>query len=283
VVPSVTSEPRLDAEAMLEVRDLPWRVAEEPSPSVAKGLVIRTVPAAGEVVGPGDTVLVVVSQGPERIEIPDVAGLTEASATARLQQIGLFAATRYEEANHSEGTVVETQPDSGETIALGGIVTLIVAQDPADPEGETTASEPATTTDATTSTIAPTTTGAHRETLATGLKCLDLVNRDYAFPASVGYWLRESAPDRMDADLNGIPCETRYSNTEISEFLSPAEGLPHGRFCRDLDSDGLSFRAAVAYWLLEGAPDRMDADLNGIPCETVYTSSEIEAFLDIER
>ena len=27
---------------------------------------------------------------------------------------------------------------------------------------------------------------------------------------------------------------------------------------------------SLAYWSLVGAPDRMDADLDGIPCETVH-------------
>ena len=54
-----------------------------------------------------------------------------------------------------------------------------------------------------------------------------------------------------------------------------------GLFCRDLEPDGYTFAEAVAYWLREGAPDRMDADGNGIPCETVYPSDAIEAFFFI--
>jgi len=27
---------------------------------------------------------------------------------------------------------------------------------------------------------------------------------------------------------------------------------------------------SLVYWSLEGEPDRMDADLNGVPCETLY-------------
>jgi hypothetical protein len=51
-----------------------------------------------------------------------------------------------------------------------------------------------------------------------------------------------------------------------------------GRFCRDLvASEGYfsSYSGAVTYWFLEGRPDRMDADRDGIPCETVYSLSDI--------
>jgi hypothetical protein len=34
----------------------------------------------------------------------------------------------------------------------------------------------------------------------------------------------------------------------------------------------------VAYWYDEGLPDRMDADGNGIPCETVYPAAVVQAF-----
>jgi hypothetical protein len=40
------------------------------------------------------------------------------------------------------------------------------------------------------------------------------------------------------------------------------------------------FSEAVDYWLNSGAPDLMDADRDGIPCETVYPSSEVAGYLD---
>jgi len=55
-------------------------------------------------------------------------------------------------------------------------------------------------------------------------------------------------------------------------------GLESGLFCRDLAVLGYDYSAAVAYWAREGQPDRMDADRNGIPCETVYESALVLAF-----
>ena len=54
--------------------------------------------------------------------------------------------------------------------------------------------------------------------------------------------------------------------------------LPAGLFCRDLESHGYSYGEAVEYWALHGQPDQMDADLNGIPCETIYPAGDIDAY-----
>lgn len=56
---------------------------------------------------------------------------------------------------------------------------------------------------------------------------------------------------------------------------------PAGQFCRDLiasESDLSSYFGAVMYWFLEGRPDRMDADRDGIPCETVFPLWDIASF-----
>jgi hypothetical protein len=54
--------------------------------------------------------------------------------------------------------------------------------------------------------------------------------------------------------------------------------LAPGLFCRDVAAAGFGYSDAVTYWVREGEPDRMDADRNGIPCETVYPESDVLAF-----
>jgi hypothetical protein len=72
------------------------------------------------------------------------------------------------------------------------------------------------------------------------------------------------------------------------------DDYPGGLFCRDLrepppgwnglpDSDHLTYGLAVYYWLSEGRPDRMDADRDGTPCETVYPAQEVAAFWESVR
>jgi hypothetical protein len=124
--------------------------------------------------------------------------------------------------------------------------------------------------------------------LSTGLFCRDLMARGYSYVAATDYWRMHGQPNQMDADRNGIPCETVYPPTDVSSYWSvrdvpraAASGggiLPPGLFCRDLFTRGLSYDEAVSYWWQQGGPDRMDADLNGIPCETVYPAYEINSY-----
>jgi hypothetical protein len=60
--------------------------------------------------------------------------------------------------------------------------------------------------------------------------------------------------------------------------LAAIGSLESGLFCRDLVPLGYGYADAVAYWTREGRPDRMDADRNGIPCETVYDAKDVVAF-----
>jgi hypothetical protein len=59
--------------------------------------------------------------------------------------------------------------------------------------------------------------------------------------------------------------------------LAPIDALESGLFCRDLAAAGFSYGDAVTYWVSEGSPDRMDADRNGIPCETIYSADDVIA------
>jgi hypothetical protein len=59
--------------------------------------------------------------------------------------------------------------------------------------------------------------------------------------------------------------------------LVPVNAIEGGLFCRDLAAKGYGYAEAVEYWELEASPDRMDADNNGIPCQTVYAESDVMA------
>lgn len=113
--------------------------------------------------------------------------------------------------------------------------------------------------------------------LPSGLFCRDLAAQDYSYAAAVEYWRIEGMPDRMDADRNGIPCETVYPPSDVAAYWPAtafagitAYDLPSGLFCRDLAARGVGVYDALLYYILEGYPTRMDADNDGIPCETVY-------------
>jgi hypothetical protein len=49
---------------------------------------------------------------------------------------------------------------------------------------------------------------------------------------------------------------------------------PDGLRCADLQALGYGTKDAVDYWFLWGTPPLMDADADGIPCETVFPDVE---------
>ncbi len=115
--------------------------------------------------------------------------------------------------------------------------------------------------------------------LPSGLRCADLIDQGFGYAANAAYWILSGRPSLMDADNDGIPCETRFSQQELDAFyFQNGVTYPTGLLCRDVADSGGTYRNAVAYWILERAPGRMDADGNGIPCETVYDVFELDAF-----
>jgi hypothetical protein len=116
-----------------------------------------------------------------------------------------------------------------------------------------------------------------------GLFCRDLKARGYSYVAAVEYWRGQGQPNQMDADRNGIPCETVYARSDVGQYWRGREvrtvaSVPANLFCRDLVAMGASYGESVTYWWYSGMPSRMDADGNGIPCETVYSAVVVNAF-----
>jgi hypothetical protein len=71
------------------------------------------------------------------------------------------------------------------------------------------------------------------------------------------------------ADRYQDPLYSWMRSTAVSA-LGEISALPDGLRCADLSTLGLGPKQAVDYWFLWGASDLMDADRNGIPCETVW-------------
>ncbi len=120
------------------------------------------------------------------------------------------------------------------------------------------------------------------EQLASGLLCRDVADFGFGYGDAAAYWVREGRPTRMDADGNGIPCETVFDGDQIDAFFNVWFNEPEGLACADLAAAGYHYGDALAYWIAEGAPDRMDIDANGIPCETVYPPEESDPWLFFE-
>ena len=116
--------------------------------------------------------------------------------------------------------------------------------------------------------------------LSTQLLCRDLKKQGVSYSAAMDYWRINGKPDRMDADHNGIPCETVYPAEDVTSYWNMIQSqptpratvydLPPGLMCHDLQARGFRTFEALEYYVFTGRPAIMDADKNGIPCETVY-------------
>ena len=99
--------------------------------TIAKGDVVRTDPAAGKTVDEGSDVTLYVSKGPAPVLIPDVAGESQADATARLKAAGLVVRVTHQfDDSTSSGQALGTSPRSGKPAHEGDTVTLIMSNGP---------------------------------------------------------------------------------------------------------------------------------------------------------
>jgi serine/threonine-protein kinase len=119
-----------DAEAALRQAGLtPGAATEQPSDQVADGAVISADPTEGSRVARGTTVDLVVSTGPETVDVPELAGRTEGEARRALEAAGLAVGkvTRVESTERAKGEVVSSDPAPGEAVAAATKVDLEVA------------------------------------------------------------------------------------------------------------------------------------------------------------
>ena len=94
-------------------------------PSVDKGLVIETVPKAGDTVAAGSAVVLKVSSG--KVKVPDVVGLDRGAATQALSDVHLRYKTTFENSSQPEGSVLR-QTHRGEVVDANTVIELVVAQ-----------------------------------------------------------------------------------------------------------------------------------------------------------
>jgi serine/threonine-protein kinase len=103
------------------------------SETVAKGDIIRTDPESGAEVREGSTIAAVVSQGPERYEVPDVRGKPVDEATALIEQSNLAVGTPRQAFDEKveKGLVVSASPKVGTELKRDQAVDLVVSKGPA--------------------------------------------------------------------------------------------------------------------------------------------------------
>jgi eukaryotic-like serine/threonine-protein kinase len=135
--------------AMTTVPSLIGMSLETASSNVASvGLVVGTVvtqnsdafpantiasqsPEAGTQLTAGSSVTLIVSAGQARATVPDVSGLSQSQATAKLDDAGLVADVTSVYSNLPSGIVVSQGPTAGATVARGSSVAISISRGPA--------------------------------------------------------------------------------------------------------------------------------------------------------
>jgi serine/threonine-protein kinase len=128
-IPILENQTEEDAVEKLEELGLEVEVEEEASTEVEAGRVVGTDPDAGEEVEKGSTVTLIVSLGPDEIEIPSVRGMLRADAEDVLERAGLKI-TQIESAHDPDidsGRVTATDPPEGTVVAPGTEIILYVS------------------------------------------------------------------------------------------------------------------------------------------------------------
>ncbi|WP_150243831.1 Stk1 family PASTA domain-containing Ser/Thr kinase [Nocardiopsis quinghaiensis] len=109
--------------------------AQRADDSVPEGNAIGTDPPAGDEVAPDAEITVLVSSGPDQVEVPDLVGMTQSGAQSALDQRGLTASFTEEPSTEGPtGTVIRHDPQSGQTVEPGTTVNIVLATEPAPEE-----------------------------------------------------------------------------------------------------------------------------------------------------
>ena len=99
--------------------------------SIPTGQVAGTSPAIGEPVPPDTSIDLLISKGPEPVEIEDVTGRKEAVAVKRLEEAGLQVTTTKEFSESvANGRVVSVSPRPGTVVDSGSTVSIVVSKGP---------------------------------------------------------------------------------------------------------------------------------------------------------
>ncbi len=132
-VPNVVGLTQANAATAITSAGLTVGTVTTQNSSVAAGDVISESPSAGTSVVPGSAVNLVVSLGPVMVTVPDVTGLTQASATSTLTSAGLTVGTVTTQSSSTAaaGDVISQSPSAGTSVSQGSTVSLVVSLGPA--------------------------------------------------------------------------------------------------------------------------------------------------------
>ena len=153
-LPDLTDVRERDAITDLTDLGLKFAVNEEFDDDIVAGNVVETEPVAGTIVLSGDTILLIVSRGPEPIPVPNLLNLSESEARVLLEDLGLVLnvsnSTTPVVDPAQDGLIVNQTPSPGTDSSRGSIVTVTLGEFTPPPTTTPPTTTPPTTTPPTT-------------------------------------------------------------------------------------------------------------------------------------
>ena len=128
-VPQVAGLAKADAQRRLEQAGFKVSTDFENHPTIQEGKAIRTEPAATTEARKGSTVMLIVSQGPVKVQVPNVKGQTFTKAESQLKGLGLIV-KRVDafSATVAKDVVIEQDKDADVFVNQGSTITLTVSK-----------------------------------------------------------------------------------------------------------------------------------------------------------
>lgn len=128
VVPDVADKSEDDAQKILEDAKLVVENEAKYDDTVEAGKVISTDPAAGTELTEGSKVIMYVSQGKEKVEVPNLVGKTYDEAVAALTELGLNANPTEEYSDKASGTVLSQTQSAGKKVEKGSTIDFVFSK-----------------------------------------------------------------------------------------------------------------------------------------------------------
>lgn len=134
-VPDVAGLSQQQARLAIENAGFQFGVTTQRTSDLPRGAVIDSDPPSGEQVPLPASVQIAISQGPSRLQVPDLTGRTIADARSTLEQLGLHLGSiaRDTSSLQPENTVLSQSPAPGQAVGAGGTVSLRVSRFPPPP------------------------------------------------------------------------------------------------------------------------------------------------------
>lgn len=128
-VPSLDGLDRNGIQSALEDAGLVYKAGiPQPDDNVEQGYFISSTPTPGTSVERGSEVEVILSSGPDSVQVPDIVGKTTSEASSLLADQGLrIGSSETVDSPYQQDIVVSSNPEAGSSIDEGGAVDIEVA------------------------------------------------------------------------------------------------------------------------------------------------------------